>query len=267
MSAPRDPSPSRARLPCFAIGLAIGLAAIAAPPAPAQMDGLSQPDLEKYTPLNPYGRFEDGRPAVPDLWINRLREATTTQAWEVLAEHGYRQQFEDGWINTRPERKLVGRVFTARFIPGRPDLNQIIEGDAAEQGLNSHPTKRIIGMLRPGDVLVVDVMGRVEFGQFGGDNLIYGLFMKTGNGFIVDGSFRDLDGVVVHNMPVYSRGYHPGVRGGAILAGVNLPVRIGAATAMPGDIVLADRTGVIFIPPHLVEAVVKKAEQQAFGNQ
>lgn len=225
------------------------------------------PDLAKYTPQNPYERFEDGRPKVPDLWVNRLREATTSQIWEVLAEHGYRFQFEAGWHSTRPERKLVGRVFTAKFLPERLDVAEIIEDEAADQGLDSHPTKRIIDMLSAGDVLVVDVMGRIEYGQFGGDNLIYGLFVKTGNGFIVDGSFRDLDGVVEHNVPVYARGHHPGVRGRAMLAGVNVPVRIGEATAMPGDIVVADRTGVIFIPPHLVEAVVRAVEDDMFGEE
>ena len=240
-------------------------AILAAAPAAAQMTGA--PDLAKYTPQNPYERFQDGRPRVPDLWINRLREASTTEVWDALAERGYRHQFEGGWVSSRPERKLIGRVFTARFMPERPDVNRIIEGEAADQGLDSHPTKRIIEMLQPGDVLVVDVMGRIEYGQFGGDNLIYGLFVKTGNGFIVDGSFRDLDGVFEHNVPVYARGHHPGVRGRAMLTGINVPVRIGDAIAMPGDIVVADRTGVIFIPPHLAEAVVREVEAQQFGSE
>jgi len=114
-------------------------------------------------------------------------------------------------------------------------------------------------MLSSGDVLVADIMGRVEKGQFGGDNLIFGIFLATGRGFVVDGSFRDLDGVVEHGFPVYSRGQHPGVRGDAMLTGVNTPARIGPATAMPGDVVLGDRTGVVFIPPHLVEEVVRRA--------
>lgn len=231
------------------------------------MTGFDRASLEKYTPLNPYPRLDDGRPAVPDLWINRLRDATTSEAWETLAEHGYRHQFEGDWKNTRPERKLIGRVFTARFIPARPDLDGVVEGEARAFGLDAHPTKRIIDMLRPGDVLVVDVMGRIEFGQFGGDNLIYGLFIKTGNGFVVDGSFRDLDGVAVHNMPVFARGHHPGIRGGATLAGVNVPIRIGQATVMPGDVVLGDRTGLVFIPPHLVEDVVSHVESRRYGRE
>ena len=229
--------------------------------ASAQMSGFDASLVKKYTPLNPYPRLDDGRPAVPDLWLYRLQIASTSDAWNVLAERGYHYQFEDGWKNTRPERKLIGRAFTARFLPARSDVDEVIGHEAQAAGLDAHPTKRIIDMLRPGDVLVVDVMGRIEFGQFGGDNLIYGLFMKTGNGFVVDGSFRDLDGVAIHNMPVYARGHHPGVRGGAMLTALNVPVRIGGATVMPGDVVLGDRTGIIFVPPHLVEAVVGHAEK------
>jgi len=240
---------------------------VSTPAVRGQMSGFETSLVEKYTPLNPYQRLSDGRPAVPDLWLNRLNEATTSDAWEVLSQHGYRHQFEAGWKNTRPERKLIGRVFTARFLPVRPDIDGVIEDEAQAAGLDSHPTKRIIDMLSPGDVLVVDVMGRIEFGQFGGDNLIYGLFMKTGNGFVVDGSFRDLDGVEVHNMPVYARGHHPGVRGRAMLTGVNVPVRIGDATVMPGDVVLGDRTGLVFIPPHLVEAVVAHSEKSRWGTE
>ena len=115
-------------------------------------------------------------------------------------------------------------------------------------------------MFGPGDVPVVDVMGRIREGTFGGDNLIFSMFVATGNGFVVDGSFRDLDGVYPMMTPVFSRGYHPGVRGNAILTGLNTPIRIGAATVMPGDVVLGDRMGIVFIPPHLVQKVVEHAD-------
>lgn len=227
--------------------------------APAQFDGFSAGELRKYTPANPYERLPDGRPAVPEYWIERLRQASTTLAHEVLSERGYPNQFEGGWTNHEPGLKVVGRAFTAQFMPDRPDVMSIAEADSKARGADEHPTKRVIDMLSTGDVLVADIMGRVEKGQFGGDNLILGLFMKAGRGFVVDGSFRDLDGVVQHGMPVFVRGYHVGVRGDAMLTGVNTPIRIGRATVMPGDVVLGDRTGVVFIPPHLVEAVAVEA--------
>ncbi len=233
----------------------------AAVAAPAQLDGFSAEQVREYTPSNPYDRSADGRPAVPEYWIERLRNVSTSQAHAVLAKRGYPNQFEGGWTNHEPGKKLVGRAFTAQFLPDRPDVMEIAETDSKARDEDEHPTKRVIDMLSTGDVLVADIMGRVEKGQFGGDNLILGLFLRTGRGFVVNGSFRDLDGVVEHGMPVFVRGYHPGVRGEAMLTGVNVPIRIGRATVMPGDVVLGDRTGVIFIPPHLVEAVATAADR------
>ena len=114
--------------------------------------------------------------------------------------------------------------------------------------------------------MVADIMGRVEKGQFGGENLILGLFMTTGTGFVVNGSFRDLDGVAKLGSPVYTRGFHPGVRGDAILTGLNVPVRIGQATVMPGDVVLGDRSGVVFIPPHLLSRIAAKLGNTALRD-
>ncbi|MEZ5362202.1 MAG: RraA family protein [Bryobacterales bacterium] len=170
-----------------------------------------------------------------------MRSVSTTAAVRVLAKHGYCCQFAGGFHRPRPHPRRPGFHRSVSALPaGRRD-----DPRGRRQGcrVDAHPTKRIIDMLSPGDVLVADVMGRVEKGQFGGDNLIFGLFLATGRGFVVDGSFRDLDGVVEHGFPVYSRGQHPGVRGDAMLIGVNTPTRIGQATVMPGDIVLGDRTG------------------------
>ena len=236
---------------------AAAAAAVFSGPLPAQLDGNSPALIEKYTPLNPFPRSADGRPAIPEYWIERLREVSTSTADRVLREHGYCCQFEGGFHNTRPEKRLAGRAFTVGFLPARPDVERVAEGDAKTRGGHSHPTIRVIEMLTSGDVLVADILGRIEKGQFGGDNLIFGIFLNSGRGFVVDGSFRDLDGVAEHRFPVLSRGQHPGVRGDATLAWVNRPARIGRATAMPGDAVLADRTGVVFIPPHLVRAVVE----------
>ena len=45
-----------------------------------------------------------------------------------------------------------------------------------------------------------------------------------------------------------------------MLLNINFPIRIGAATVMPGDVVLAKKEGVIFIPAHLAEKVVVTSE-------
>jgi regulator of RNase E activity RraA len=62
------------------------------------------------------------------------------------------------------------------------------------------------------------------------------------------------------NIPVYVRGFHVTAIGNVMLTGINVPVRIGNATVMPGDLVLGDREGLTFIPPHVVEDVVNAAK-------
>ena len=240
------------------------LALLSPSPLWAQLDGFGHEQLLKYTARNPYGRSPDGRPRVPDYWLKRLQSASTTIAAEVLQESGYPNQWEDGWAILHPDRKLIGRAFTVQFMPSRPDLQEILETDAVEaanpEEVPTPVTQRVMEMFSPGDVPVVDVMGRIEEGTFGGDNLIFSMFLATGNGFVVDGSFRDLDGVFPMKTMVFSRGYHPGVRGNAILTGLNAPTRIGKVTVMPGDVVLGDRMGVVFIPPHFVQKVVEQAD-------
>ncbi len=248
----------------LSVAALVGLTFLSPPPLWSQLDGFGQEQLLKYTARNPYGRSQDGRPHVPDYWLKRLQSASTTIAAEVLREVGYPNQWEDGWAILHPDRKLIGRAFTVQFMPSRPDLQEILETDAVEaanpEEVPTPVTQRVMEMFSSGDVPVVDVMGRIEEGTFGGDNLIFSMFLATGNGFVVDGSFRDLDGVFPMKAMVFSRGYHPGVRGNAILTGLNAPTRIGKVTVMPGDVVLGDRMGVVFIPPHLVQEVVERTD-------
>jgi len=116
--------------------------------------------------------------------------------------------------------------------------------------------------LQPGDVLVVDLLGKKEGGTIVGDNLFYYIMKATKNGgLVVDGSFRDLEGIAEMDMPAYYRSVHPSAIGGVTLAGVNVPIRIGNVTVMPGDVVVGDREGLAFIPPQNLEAIVDAADR------
>jgi regulator of RNase E activity RraA len=118
-----------------------------------------------------------------------------------------------------------------------------------------------IDMLQPGDVLVVDLFGMKEGGTIVGDNLFYYIMKATrGGGLVVDGSIRDLEGISRMDMPAYFRHAHPTAIGNVILSGINVPVRIGNTTVLPGDLVFGDAEGVYFIPPALVEPVVDNAD-------
>lgn len=94
-----------------------------------------------------------------------------------------------------------------------------------------------------------------------GDNLGNSIYAKSGNGVIFDGSARDLDGLAkIQGFNALVRDWHPSFLQDVVLMGLNTPVRIGQALVLPGDLVLAKRAGVVFIPAHLAEKVVKTAE-------
>jgi regulator of RNase E activity RraA len=227
----------------------------------AQVHTFTRDQMIKYTSANPYERFEDGRPKVPDEKLEELKKYTIEDVWSVLSQKGFPNQFEGDWRILQPGKKLVGRVVTAQFMPVRPDLGDVIRKDAQEKGYNGGPNQWVIDMLQPGDVLVVDLFGKVEGGTFVGDNLAYYIMKKTGTGLIVDGAVRDLEGIAPSGMPVYSRGVHPSAINNVMLTGINVPIRIGHATVMPGDVVLGDRGGVYFIPPHMLQEILTKAQE------
>lgn len=233
--------------------------AISSVPLFAQFTGFSKEDLIKYTADVPYERFEDGRPKVPDQYIEALKNSSSEMVWGPLRQAGFMNQWTDGWQLIHPEMKLVGRVFTAQYMPIRPDVDGIIEADAKAAGLASR-NQRVINMLQPGDVLVVDLFGKIEDGTFVGDNLAAAVFAATGNGFIIDGSVRDLDGIYPQGIPGYVRGYHVSALNNVMLTGINVPIRIGNATVMPGDIVVGDREGVTFVPAKIAADVAKASK-------
>ena len=80
----------------------------------------SREDLIELTKLNPFDRFSDGRPRVPDDLLARMKEVTTEEAWGVLRAHGFHRQFEGNWLQTHPGRITVGRAVTAQFVLDHP---------------------------------------------------------------------------------------------------------------------------------------------------
>ncbi len=226
----------------------------------AQLSGFSKEDLVKYTAASPFERFEDGRPKVPDQYIEALRNSSSEMVWGPLRRAGFENQWTDGWKILQPDKKLVGRVFTAQFMPARSDVNDIIEAEALGDGKKVTNNQRVINQLQPGDVLVVDLFGKIEKGTFVGDNLAAAVFAASGNGFVIDGGIRDLDGIIPQGMPGYVRGFHVSALGDVMLTGVNVPIRIGHTTVMPGDVVLGDREGLTFIPASVVADVARASK-------
>ena len=220
-------------------------------------------DLAALTPLNPFGRFPDGRPRVPDEILDRLRHATTEQAWKTMYDQGYRSQFEGGWRETHPGRVTIGRAVTAQFLPLRPDFHAVVQQTGLSEGRSSSGGQNswVIEGLQPGDVMVVDIFGKVQDGTVVGDNLGTAVKVRTGAGAVIDGGIRDYQGLTkLEGVNFYFRGTDPTPIADVTLAGINIPVRLGRVTVLPGDVILATPSGVIAIPPHLAEEVAVQAE-------
>ena len=229
----------------------------------AQLFVFPKQELIDYTSKSPFDRLADGRPKVPDAMIERARDLSSEEVWAGLEdERGFKNQYADGFQVLQPGKTMVGRAFTVQFMPLRGDVDEVAKKKAREHGLAELSNQTAIDMLQPGDVLVVDLFGKKVDGTIVGDNLFYYVMKATkGGGLVVDGSIRDLDGIAKIDMPAYFRSVDPTPIGNVMLTGINVPVRIGGVTVMPGDLVVGDREGVYFIPPQFVQAVLDHADE------
>lgn len=200
-------------------------------------------------------RYPDGRPRVSDAIIDALRASTTEEIWLVLSEAGYDRQFEGGWCVSHPGKTLIGRAVTAQFLPHRPDLDRVMVETANNEGRPTRSENQnwlVVEALVDGDVMVVDIFGKVKEGTVIGDQLGTAIDTRTRAGAVIHGGIRDLHGIsMLPNVNIFFRGTDPTPIRDVTLAGLNIPVRIGGVTAMPGDVVLGTLSGVMFIPPHL----------------
>lgn len=219
-------------------------------------------DIVSLTPLNPFDRFDDGRPRVPDDLIERVKLVSLEEAWGVLRKHGYDYQFEGNWVNLHPDHVMVGRALTTTFVPLRPDLNDVVNAQGKREGRPWRHNFWVIDAVVEGDVIVADMLGSVKE-IFTGDNLVAGVAGQGGAGMVLDGGIRDAAGIYkIPNINVFCRGFDPNAVLDFTLISLNGPTRIGRVAVLPGDVVLGTMGGVIFIPPHLVEEVIKSSKEE-----
>jgi 4-hydroxy-4-methyl-2-oxoglutarate aldolase len=255
------------------IAVVLGIATVSARSATGQVGVFSRDHLIEYSPLWKGERFADGRPKVPDEILQRMKDVSIEEAWAVCRKHGFNNQFEGNWVMTHQDPVLVGRAVTASFLPARPDVNQAIEEQGKKIGRVGGQNSWVIDTVVKGDVIVVDLMGKIVDGTFMGDNLANSIWAKSGGtGVVIDGGARDIEGVLrVPDFPVFNRGWDPSAIAECMLAGLNTPIRIGRAVVMPGDVVLGKREGVLFVPAHLAQEVVETSEmirlRDEFGHQ
>lgn len=207
-------------------------------------------------------RFPDGRPKVPDGLLERARKVGIADAWTVLKNEGYLNQYEGGWKMVKDDVPVVGRAVTAMFMPSRPDVEKNIKDrGTTKQGRKGNTNSWPIEVLTKGDVYVADGFGKIGGGTLMGATLANSIYSKSGNGVIFNGAARDLQEIQeIKGFNAFVRDFHPSFLEEMVLMGLNTPIRIGGAIVLPGDLVIAQREGVLFIPAHLAEQVISTAE-------
>ena len=250
-SKPRTAVPRR-------LVVALLAAVVAAPGVWGQVFSLTREQMMKYTAQNPFDRFPDGRPKVPDALLEKVKDMSAEEVLG-LAQRGYRNQWEANWQILHPGKKLVGRAVTLQLMPTRPDVADVDAAARRANNLLRLNHQSAIDMLQKGDVFVVDAAG-VQFGGVIGDNLAYYIWKTTGTGFVIDGAIRDLEGIMPLDFAGYYRGAVPPAIHDLMVTGINIPIRIGNVTVMPGDVVFGDREGLYFIPPSMLQGILDEAD-------
>ena len=206
-------------------------------------------------------RFADGRPKIPDDLLRRAKSIGIDDAWTVLKNEGYTNQFEGNWKMVHNDIPVVGRAVTATFMPTRPDIEKNIKARGTTQGRKGNTNSWPIETLTKGDVYVADGFGKIAGGTLMGSTLGNAIFSKTGNGVVFNGAARDIEGLQeIKGFNAFVRDFHPSFLEEMVLMGLNAPIRIGGVMVLPGDLVIAQREGVLFVPAHLAEQVVSTAE-------
>jgi regulator of RNase E activity RraA len=227
----------------------------------ASAQSISKEELLYLTASWKGERFADGRPKVSDQLVERAKKIGIEEAWQILQNEGYKNQYEGNWKMVHDDVPVVGRAVTARFIPSRPDMETQIKERGKLEGRKGNTNAWPIEILQKGDVYVAEAFGKIAQGTLIGDNLGTSIFNKTGTGVIFDGAARDLSGLAkIQGFNAYVRDFHPSFLEDVVLGGLNTPIRIGAAIVMPGDLVISEREGVLFIPAHMAEKVIETAE-------
>jgi regulator of RNase E activity RraA len=206
-------------------------------------------------------RFSDGRPKIPDSVVARASHITIEDLWDFLEERGYHCQYDSGWQALHIDQPMVGRALTAQYMPARPDMVSAIKAEGKAEGRTGGNNMWPINELQNGDVYVADGFGKIVEGTLIGSNLGSGIAAHSHVGFVFDAGIRDVEeNRKIQNLNGFYRASDPSAWKDMTLTAINAPIRIGRATVLPGDLVVAKQDGIIFIPATLAAAAVASAE-------
>jgi regulator of RNase E activity RraA len=157
-----------------------------------------------------------------------------------------------GLTQQSTQQRIAGKVVTYKLVPAA----QV----PAHTGAPRHLGTTAIEAAQPGDVIVIEQRTGLDAGSWGGI-LSLAAKLREVAGVVVDGPVRDIDEARAYDFPVYARGLTARTaRSRVAEAFTNQPVRIGEVTVCPGDFVIADASGAVFIAAADIERVLKAAE-------
>lgn len=187
---------------------------------------------------------------MPDQLLDRLAALDTCAVSDALDHLGLR----GATTGIRPLwhcPKIVGRAVTVKVVaagPTKPD---------------AHLATPAIEAASSGDVIVIDNAGRTDVSSWG-DILSNASKTKGLAGVVIDGACRDIDGSRDAGFPVYGRAVVPvTARSRVVQESFNAPIQIAGVQVRPGDLVIADGSGVVFLQHERAEAIVAAAERLA----
>jgi len=214
-------------------------------------------------------RFADGRPRLPDSILERARKMSMEDIWDELRQKGFTNQYEGGdWHMLHADKPMAGRAMTTQYMPMRPDVAAAARKEGQGMGLtNLSNNGWPISLLQNGDVWVADGYGKIVEGTLIGSNLGAAVAAKTRTGFVFDAGIRDeAENSQFPDFNGWYRGQDPSAWSQMQLMSINAPVRIGRATVLPGDLVIANKQGVVFVPAQLADEIISKAEFTQLKN-
>lgn len=248
----------------FLIAAVIGGMALGAPglaPAASAQVKQTREQMMFYTSGWKGERFADGRPRIPDGLLTRALDVSIEDIWDYLRDKGYNAQFDTGFQMLHPDKPFAGRALTAQYMPLRMDMWNAIAAEGKREGRVSGNNSWPIAELQVGDMYVADGFGKIVEGTLIGSNLGSGIASHSKTGFVFDAGIRDAEeNRKLENLNGLYRAYDPSAWKDMTLTAINAPIRIGRASVLPGDLVLAKREGVIFIPAILAEDAISHAE-------
>lgn len=203
------------------------------------------------------------RTRVTDEQLAKLKTMQIENLWGAVQNKGYRHCFISHLKLTTPGLQTAGRALTMRYLPVRPDLDEGVQQLAKEGNWDYRFNTRAGEDANPGDIVVVELGGMVDRATFMGTMTGLAIKLRQTNGIVVDGGIRDLSGFKeFKDFPVFYAGAHASAMADQVGVEWNVPVRIGAVTVLPGDVVVGDEEGLLVFPPQITDEVIKAAEAQ-----